>query len=291
MGRSTRAIVIAVEVVLVLVIATRWSGAESGAGERDAIASRSVASSGEESGPAPSSATPTSAPAPGATAPTTTVPATAGTSATAPEGARILLAGDSIMRQTGPALNALFDESVAIDNEAVNGSGLLTPGHVDWVARLQGLVAANDPDAVVFLFIGNYTDTDFWLTEDGQPVLQDTLAFYAAWSRQADHLMEALDASDAEVYWVLPPPEYTEQNRAITANLRQLYTQMADRWPRVHLVDANVALAGPNGEYLDAVTDESGAVVHLRATDTVHLTEAGAARLAATIHEAVAANL
>src|SRR4051812_7951313 len=72
---------------------------------------------------------------------------------------RVLLVGDSIMRQTGPALDDSFGRDVSIDNEAVNGSGLLTPHDVDWPKRLARLVADDDPAVVVFLFIGNYTDT------------------------------------------------------------------------------------------------------------------------------------
>ena len=203
------------------------------------------------------------------------------------EPAHVLLAGDSILRQTGPALDDGYGWNVEIDNEAENNSGLLTPGYVDWVTRLERLVAEDDPDVVVLLFIGNYTDTDYWVDEDGNQVLPNTPEFFAAWSQQADRVMEVLEASDADVYWVLPPPEFTEQNRQITAGLRQVYTDLAERWPRITLIDANDALAGPNGEYLATTTNRHGEVVPLRVPDSVHLTEVGARRLARTIQRSV----
>lgn len=205
------------------------------------------------------------------------------------EPAHVLLAGDSILRQTGPKLDETFGREVAVDNAALNNSGLLTPGFVDWTARLEDQLAEGDPEAVVFLFIGNYTDTDYATDADGNPILKNTPEFFAAWGREADRLMQVLEdqGSDAEVYWVLPPPQYTEVNQITTAGLRAEYQALAERWPQITLIDANDALAGPNGEYLASTTNRHGDVVPLRVPDTVHLTDVGARRLARVIHDAV----
>lgn len=199
----------------------------------------------------------------------------------------VLLAGDSILRQTGPALDDSFGWQYVIENKAVNNSGLLTPGFVDWVARLDRLVEEKQPDKVVLLFIGNYTDTDYWVDDEGNPVMKNTPEFFAAWGEQADEMMRVLDGSGAEVYWVLPPPEFTEANQATTEGLRREYEALAERWPAVHLIDANDALAGPDGEYLATITNRHGEVVPLRVPDTVHLAEAGQRRLARLIHQAL----
>lgn len=95
------------------------------------------------------------------------------------------------------------------------------------------------------------------------------------------------NGSDAAVYWVLPPPQYTEVNQITTAGLRAEYEALAERWPQITLIDANDALAGPNGEYLASITNRQGEVVPLRVPDTVHLTDVGARRLARVIHDAV----
>lgn len=202
---------------------------------------------------------------------------------------RVLLAGDSILRQTGPALDERFGRDVRIDNAAVNNSGLLTPGFVDWEQRLRDQVRDDDPAVVVFLFIGNYTDTDYAVDANGDAILKNTPEFFAAWGDAADRLMQVLEdeGSDAEVVWVLPPPELTEANRITTAGLRSEYQQLARRWPGITLADADDALAGPDGEYLASITNRQGEEVPLRAADTVHLTDAGARRLARTIHAAI----
>ena len=205
------------------------------------------------------------------------------------EPAHVLLAGDSILRQTGPKLDETFGREVAVDNAALNNSGLLTPGFVDWSARLEEQLDDGDPAAVVFLFIGNYTDTDLATTADGEPILKNTPEFFEAWGAEADRLMQILEdrGSEAAVYWVLPPPQYTEVNQITTAGLRAEYEALAERWPNITLIDANDALAGPNGEYLASTTNRHGEVVPLRVPDTVHLTDAGARRLARVIHDAV----
>lgn len=202
---------------------------------------------------------------------------------------RVLLAGDSILRQTGPALDNGFGRDVEIDNKAVNNSGLLTPDYIDWVKRLERQVSDDDPAAVVFLFIGNYTDTDFYVDDAGNPVMKNTPAFFETWGQQADRLMQVLEdvGSEADVFWVLPPPQVSPENQATTEGLRRAYVDLAERWPTITLIDANDALAGPNGEYLGSITNRQGDVIDLRAPDTVHLSDTGARRLARTIHNAV----
>lgn len=202
---------------------------------------------------------------------------------------RVLLSGDSILRQTGPALDNSFGRDVEVTNKAVNGSGLLTPGDVDWVKRLERQVADDDPAVVVFLFIGNYTDTDLFPDDAGNPIQKNSPEFFAAWGREADRMMQVLEdaGSEAAVFWVLPPPQISPENRATTTGLRQAYVDLAERWPAITLIDANDALAGPNGEYLGSITNRQGEVVDLRAPDTVHLSDAGARRLARTINNAI----
>src|SRR5829696_966285 len=147
----------------------------------------------------------------------------------------VLLAGDSILRQTGPALDDRFGRGVEIDNAAVNNSGLLTPDYVDWRRRLADEVAEDDPEVIVFLFIGNYSDDDLFVNGDGVEVQKNTPEFFAAWEHEADLLMQELRDSDADVYWVLPPPQLSADNQATTAGLRQAYERLAQRWRRIEL--------------------------------------------------------
>ena len=186
----------------------------------------------------------------------------------------VLLVGDSILHQAGPALAAELGDGYAVRNVAVNGSGLLTPGVYDWVARLDEELALATPDVVVMSFIGNYTDdpAEMWVDDSGHTIdsVRDP-ALPAAWGRQADALMAAIAPTGAEVVLVLPPSVPVPALQAVVDQLRAEYERVAARWPFVRLADGAAAVDQPED----------------RAVDAVHLSDLGERRLAAAIAAAV----
>jgi hypothetical protein len=198
----------------------------------------------------------------------------------------VLLVGDSILRQTGPSLDDELGWGPDVRNEAVNGSGLLTPGEFDWEAELPGMLEGG-PDTVVVLFIGNYTDTDLATTADGTPIQAGSPEFFEAWGAASERVATTLLEAGVDVTWVLPPPMLDPQNQAIVDGLRLEYEALAERHPEIELVDGTVALGGENGEFLAQREGEDGDPQTLRAGDGVHLAEAGQDALAAAIADAL----
>ena len=199
----------------------------------------------------------------------------------------LLLVGDSIMRQTGPAL---VDELPAyeVDNRAVNGSGLLTPAVYDWVDRLPGLVAQARPEATVVLFIGNYAEEeDWWIGPDGVPVAPGTPAFFSAWRAQADEVVAILEQAGTDIYWVLPPPVASAWGNETINGLRAVYRDLAADHPGITLVDAAPPLTDGTGQFRWSVADGEGGELPVRAGDGVHLAPDGARLLAQVIASAV----
>ena len=192
----------------------------------------------------------------------------------------VLLVGDSILRQTGPSLQEELGRD-DVRNEAVNGSGLITPSVFDWQAAVPELLEG-DPDVVVVLFIGNHTDEDVPLDPDGDPIEKGSPEFFAAWGEAAEQLAVTLVEAGVEIRWVLPPPMLDPANQAVADGLAEQYRAVAERDPEVVLVDASEVLADADGRFL-AQVDVGGQTVPLRAGDGVHLDEAGAQRLAALI--------
>ncbi len=190
-----------------------------------------------------------------------------------PEPERVLLIGDSILRQTGPALAEVLGPGYAVRNVAVNGSGLLTPDFYDWAARLDEELATIEADVVVFSFLGNYTgDPDGLWVEDGRTVESiESSAFSVAWGRQTDAAMAAIARAGAQVVLVLPPTVPVPVVQAAVDRLRAEYERVAAGWPFVTLVDATAVLDGPED----------------RAADGVHLSDSGARLLAGAIAAAV----
>jgi hypothetical protein len=184
--------------------------------------------------------------------------------------ARVLLVGDSILRQAGPALARTFGHGATVRNAAVNGSGLLTPRFFDWAAQLDEELARATPDLVVVSFIGNYTGdpAGLWRTSDGEVVesIEDP-AFAPEWARQTDAVLADLAPTGAAVVLVLPPSIPVPAVQAVVDRLRVVYQDAAARWPFVTLVDAMAVLDDPGD----------------RAADGVHLSDGGAQALAAAI--------
>jgi hypothetical protein len=209
-----------------------------------------------------------------------------------PSQEHVLLVGDSIMRQTGPALARQLGEGYAVHNEGVNGSGLLTPDYFDWPDQLEQDLARTDPDVVVFLFIGNYTDDpdEFWHTPQGREVRSvGSPAFAREWGRQTDEAMATIAETDARVVLVLPPPMAAPELQAVVDALRVEYERVAEEWDFVELADASSpqALGGPEGEWVGSKPTVSGEELPVRVGDTVHLAPFGQRLLAKEIRHVI----
>ena len=201
---------------------------------------------------------------------------------------RVLLVGDSLMNQLGTAFEDQVGPGVQVRNEAVFGSGLLSPWYFDWPPHLRRVLEAYDPDVVVFLFVGNYDlDTGRYAeTADGDLIRDPTSsAFFTAWQQQAEQMGERA-AEDASVAWILPPPMGERERQPIVAGLRDVYAAVADD-TGADTIDANDVLADPDGGYLARGRDLQGRPAPLRSFDGVHLTSAGAAVLAAEVIDAL----
>jgi hypothetical protein len=212
--------------------------------------------------------------------------------AVTPSTQHALLIGDSIMHQTAPALERQLGDGWTVHDEGVNGSGLLTPALFDWPDRLDQVLARTDPDVVVFLMIGNYTDQadQFWATDDGRPIRDiESTAFARAWGREADAAMARIAETGASVVLVLPPPMATEHLQTVVNHLRAEYRRVARDWPFVRLVDANAALAGPDGTWALELPTAGGDLLPVRTADTVHLAPHGQRLLARVIKPEVVA--
>ena len=201
----------------------------------------------------------------------------------------VLLIGDSIMNQTGDFVVAQLRKSQQLDDvkvqkEAVNGSGLLTPNVYNWMTKAEELVKQTKPKIVVILMIGNYSDTDLFVSSKGQQIpntyQQD---FFDEWGVQATKMTKMIEAEGAHVDWVLPPPFKGDEGVRREQLMRQTYVDLARNNPGVGLIDARKALGGANGEFVWKLPDINGTEQVVRIGDAVHLTEAGGQLLARQI--------
>lgn len=201
---------------------------------------------------------------------------------------RVLLIGDSTMNQLATGLERQVGPDVEIRDEAVFGSGLLSPWYFDWPPHLNQVLEDYDPDIVVFLFVGNYGHGTgrYHETADGQSITERTSpAFFRAWQGQAEHMTERA-AEDAAVAWILPPPMRPAVWRVVVDGLRDVYEEVAEE-ADVDTIDSYDVLATPDGGFLARGRDPQGRPALLRSVDGVHLAPGGAAVLAVEVIRAL----
>lgn len=206
----------------------------------------------------------------------------------------VLLIGDSIMNQSGPFLESMLRTQPALSDakvhvKAVNGSGLLTPGVFDWSTEAVALAEEYDPDITVVLFVGNYTNTDWWLDDTGAPVPGDYgPVFYEEWGEEASSLTSAVQATGSQVYWVLPPPFYGDEGLRRQELLRETYVQMARAMPGVGLIDGRSPLSTGTGQFTWKLPSiDTGEEVAVRQSDSLHLTPDGGKLLSRQISQEI----
>ena len=188
---------------------------------------------------------------------------------------RVLLVGDSIMSQAAPTVQRRVGDEADVRNESVSGSGLLSPGYVDWTNQLGRLLDRFDPDVVVLLFVGNYdlgTGSTFTTAQGDVIGSRQDPAFFRAWQAQAQRMTDQAEEAGADVVWVLPPPMRDREDQTVVEGLRTVYEDLGTT-----TIDADDALAD----------DDGGFVADLRLPDGVHLAPAGARQLGDLIADQV----
>ena len=179
-------------------------------------------------------------------------------------------------RRQGP-IDARLDYHVS--------SGLSRPEYFDWPQRLIDMVLETRAEAIVFLVGGN----DAQDVEVGRPVARARDRGLARRST-ACAWREAMDIATAggrRVYWVGQPIMRDES----TASAWRCSTGCTRRRRPAHegvtYVDTWELFANGDGEYAAYLRDADGDLVRMRQADGIHLTRAGADRLAARVLEVV----
>lgn len=208
---------------------------------------------------------------------------------TAEDPLTVYIGGDSMVGQFGAALEDVLFKTGVVETTEVKyefESGLTRPDFVDWPARLQGVSLAQDPDVMVLFFGGN----------DAQPLKLDNVVYEPSapeWqaeyrSRVAGVMTQLVEAGHI-VYWMgMPIPE--EANfEAKMEILNEIYSSEADaHGDQVRFFRSWELFAGSNGRYSEFLPDDDGDVVDMRLDDGIHLTTAGAYRMARALAPVIA---
>lgn len=208
-------------------------------------------------------------------------PATGKRYVTAEEPLRVLLAGDSMMRELGGALMDTADSALAqVTLDYRVSSGLSRPDYFDWPSRLATKLDELQPEAVVLMFGANdHQDVEI----DGQILRADSPEWLAEYGRRVGLVMDLLHRGDLTVTWVALPPMRSATFSTAMASLSEVYRAEAADRPWVHVVDGGAGVSAPDGSFAAYLPGSDGAPVVLRQEDGIHYSTAGADRAAASV--------
>lgn len=228
--------------------------------------------------------------------PVTTVPAATPTTeapdirrtVTAENPLIMYIGGDSMVGQFGPMLDNRAAQSGLVDSEFVYEfeSGLSRPDFLDWPARLRQVSADLDPDVFVLFFGGN--DAQAIYMPDGSWIEFDTPEWEEEYRRRVDGVMTELEEAGHWIYWMGMPIVRSETFRPRVELLNEIYESEAAEHSRVTFIESWSVFQGPDGGYSEYLTDANGDLVDMRLDDGVHLTTAGAIRLAEVVYGVLA---
>jgi hypothetical protein len=197
---------------------------------------------------------------------------------------RLLIAGDSLVEQYGPALaeHAAARAPVVPTVEFRYSSGLTRPDYFDWPAHLRAVVDGSNPDAVVLMFGANDAQN---LEHDGTVLKFGSPAWQAAYRRRVGTVMTELARDGRTLLWTGQPVMRSDAFGGKMRLLNDLYRQEAQAHPGVTYLDSWALFAGSDGRYVDY---PGGGGPLQRMADGIHLTRAGGERLAAAAYTLLA---
>ncbi len=190
---------------------------------------------------------------------------------------KVWMGGDSLMGTTATSVTNGFGGNplVRFNYDIQVGSGLARPDVLDWYAELAAQMKKINPDVVVLSFGGN--DDQPLHPPDGSFARLGTPEWQREYARRVGAVMDLASKKAARtVVWLGLPEEQPARLNNAKNQMNAAARAEAAKRTDVIFVDLAPPLAGPGGRYTDTVKTKSGATVHARADDGVHLTAGGA---------------
>lgn len=183
----------------------------------------------------------------------------------------IMMVGDSLMEDLGPATHRAFKQRKGLDFvvSAKFSTGLCRPDFFDWPAHMREVVAKRKPDLVIF-FIG--ANDGLSIKEGKKLTPTGGENWRAAYARKMDEVVGIARGTGAEVIWVELPAIGGRYNKLLHE------TQKAQReYCESHgliTLQTDPLLSGEWGKFAP-FGSYRGKTVRLRRPDDTHLTPDG----------------
>ncbi len=208
---------------------------------------------------------------------------------TVDEPLRVLLAGDSMMRELADAINDVAPtELTNTRTEYRISSGLARPDFFDWPSQLARLMQSYRPESVVVVF-GTNDRQD--IEADGRVLRWESQDWAVEYGRRVGLVMDLLGRPGVTVTWVGLPAMRQPELAAAMDRLSDIYRQQGANRPWVQVIDTGAVVEAPDGSYATDLPDSGGhgGTVTVRQPDGIHFSQAGADRAAKALWSDVAA--
>jgi len=195
---------------------------------------------------------------------------------------RVLVIGDSLAGDLGRSLGRISAAAalVSVELDYKPASGLSRPDYFDWYAALVSDIARLHPEVVVVMLGGNDAQS---FEANGHVVQQATAEWSAIYAKRVADLMMIGAANDRRVIWIGLPVMADPSFGELMRRQNDLYREASDGNARVTYLDTWALFAGPDGRYAPYLPDASGRPAPMRQADGIHLSVAGAERLAGAV--------
>jgi len=195
---------------------------------------------------------------------------------------RVLVIGDSLAGDLGRSLGRISAAAalVSVELDYKPASGLSRPDYFDWYAALVSDIARLHPEVVVVMLGGNDAQS---FEANGHVVQQATAEWSAIYAKRVADLMMIGAANDRRVIWIGLPVMADPSFGELMRRQNDLYRGASNGNARVTYLDTWALFAGPDGRYAPYLPDASGRPAPMRQADGIHLSIAGADRLAGAV--------
>ncbi len=192
-------------------------------------------------------ASPTTTPqtVPGATTTTSTLPAYRVPTSSKP--LRVLVAGDSLSGQLGPAMgDVLGGKPATVLTDEHVGTGLARPDVVDWPSELKFDMSHDHPEVVVLIFGGN--DNQDLRTATGWVYISHWAEWKAEYQRRVAQIMNIVAQPGVTVFWVgMPVMNRADLQKIVPSVNHIVQTEAGARSGKVTYINPNRVLGDAQG--------------------------------------------
>jgi hypothetical protein len=193
----------------------------------------------------------------------------------------VLLVGDSMM---GWGLGHMLERGIraypwiSVKRYSRPSTGLCRITDVDWPKYLGDLVAEHAPDLVVISIGANdgFTMTD----RNRRACTVFTPAWEKEYRRRAEEFAHIAGARGAKVLWVGLPVAGVDKTEKVLRTVSRLQQDACANYDFATYIDVRAVLTDKNGRYTTFRPGNNAEPVRIRATDKIHVSEAGGKLLA-----------